>query len=80
MLGASLVMMFRGPSPMLFNFWLYGGLALFGGYVLYDTSVLMNRANNSPSFDPINESFKIYLDAIQIFIRLLIIFSNSKKK
>ncbi len=79
MLGCSVVMMFR-PSQMLFNFWLYGGLALFGAYVLYDTNLLMNRARNSDYFDPINESFSIYLDAINIFVRLVIILSNNKKK
>lgn len=65
---------------MLYNFWLYGGLALFGAYVLYDTNVLMNRARNSPAFDPINESFSIYLDAINIFVRLVLIMSQGKKK
>ena len=79
MLGANLVMMFKGPSPMFFNFWLYGGLALFGAYVLYDTNLIMHNARNRPNFDPINESFSIYQDAIQIFIRLIIIFNSSKK-
>lgn len=80
MIGASLVMMFKGPSPFLFNFWLYGGLGLFGAYVLYDTNIIMNHARHSVNFDPINESFKIYMDAINIFVRLLIIISNRKNK
>lgn len=70
MIGASIVMMFK-PSTFLMNFYLYGGLALFGGYVLYDTQLLMARARNSQNFDPINSSFGLYLDAINIFIRLL---------
>ena len=79
MFGASIVMMFK-PSPFLMNLWLYGGLALFGGYVLYDTQLLMARARNQVNFDPINSSFALYMDAINIFIRLLMILSSNRKK
>lgn len=79
LIGVSLVNMFW-PSPLLTSVALYGGLLLFGGFVLYDTQKLMHNATNRPVWDPINESISIYLDAIIIFQKLLIIFMNNKRK
>jgi growth hormone-inducible transmembrane protein len=67
-------------------FWLYGGLAIFSGFVLYDTQKLMARAKINASrgvlerVDYINESISLYMDIINIFIRLVQILSNSSKK
>jgi FtsH-binding integral membrane protein len=33
-----------------------------------------------PKFDPINESLSIYLDCINIFVRMLMIMNGGKKK
>jgi len=79
MIGISLMNMFY-PSPALFNIWLYGGLVLFSAFVLYDVQKLIYKAKTRASFDPINESLGIYLDAIMLFERFLIIFMNNKKK
>lgn len=79
LIGVSLVNMFW-PSPLLTSLSLYGGLLLFGGFVLYDTHKLLHNAQMKASWDPINESISIYLDAIIIFQKLLIIFSSNKKK
>jgi FtsH-binding integral membrane protein len=79
MLGVSLMSMFY-PSPALFNFWLYGGLVLFGAFTLYDIQKLIYKAKVAPKWDPINESLGIYLDAINLFQHFLIIFMNNKKK
>ena len=80
MIGLSLVQMFW-PSPALFNIWLYGGLVLFSAFTLYDVQKLIHAAKTKNQWDPISESLGLYLDAIILFERFLIIFmGNSKKK
>lgn len=79
MIGLGLVNMFW-PNKNLFNIWVYGGLALFCLFVLYDTQQIVYRAKIVPYYDPINESLSIYLDAIMIFQRFILIFMGNKKK
>uniref|UniRef100_A0A7S2U0G5 Uncharacterized protein n=2 Tax=Lotharella oceanica TaxID=641309 RepID=A0A7S2U0G5_9EUKA len=57
-------------NPILTTITLYGGLGLFGGYVLYDTQKMQSNAQRNKIYSPINESFGIYLDTINIFVRL----------
>jgi len=61
---------FFPASPILHNIVLYGGLGLFGGYVLYDTQKLQYNAQHKKVYSPMNEGFGLYLDTINIFIRL----------
>jgi growth hormone-inducible transmembrane protein len=68
------------PSQALYNISLYGGLLLFSAFTLYDVQKLIHSAKSKPAWDPINESLGIYLDAIILFERFLIIFMNNKKK
>jgi len=68
------------PSPALFNIYLYGGLFLFGAFVLYDIQKIIHSAKLKPVYDPINESIGIYLDTIIIFERFLMIFMQNKNK
>jgi growth hormone-inducible transmembrane protein len=49
---------------------MYGGLAIFGGYVLYDTQKIMANARMGIR-DPAAESISLELDFINIFIRLV---------
>lgn len=79
LIGTSLVNMFW-PSPLMSNLIVYGGLMLFGGFVLYDTQKLLQNAMTMNQWDPINESIKIYLDAIIIFQKFLFIFMSNKRK
>lgn len=65
-------------SNALFNVWLYGGLALFLGLTLYDMKEVQNRARRSPYFDPMTQSLGVYLDFVNIFVRLLMILGNRK--
>jgi len=64
MLGISLLGMFFPGSPALYNMWLYGGLALFSAFILYDTQMVVSRAKTEQRFDPIANSIHIYMDAI----------------
>ncbi|ESK84094.1 bax inhibitor family protein [Moniliophthora roreri MCA 2997] len=65
---------------------LYGGLAVFGGFVLYDTQKILHHARlaeqGSMKRDPMNEAIGLELDMINIFIRLVQILAmqgNRKK-
>jgi len=65
---------------------LYGGLAVFSGFVLYDTQKILQNARLAEAGtirrDPIKESIWLELDVINIFARVVDILSgqNSKKK
>jgi len=65
---------------------LYGGLAVFGGFVLYDTQKILQHARMAEMGviprDPVKESVALELDMINIFIRLVQILamrSNNRK-
>ncbi|GAB0094055.1 Growth hormone-inducible transmembrane protein [Sergentomyia squamirostris] len=55
---------------------LYGGLLLFSGFLLYDTQRIIRRAETHPMyamqpFDPVNCAMSIYMDTLNIFIRIV---------
>jgi FtsH-binding integral membrane protein len=76
--AASLGGMFFPGSAILYNVSLYGGLALFGGFTLYDVQKMSKRAEIIPEtqYDPVNECIHLYMNTINIFIRFVQIFSN----
>ncbi|CAO1632257.1 unnamed protein product [Sympodiomycopsis kandeliae] len=59
---------------------LYGGLAVFGGFTLYDTQKILHRARLAQAGaikpDPLRESIGLELDFINIFVRLVTILST----
>lgn len=61
---------------------LYGGLVLFSGFLLYDTQRIVRAAETHPTmyterpYDPINKSLSIYMDTINIFIRIATILAG----
>merc|ERR1711990_397339 len=64
---------------------LYGGLVLFSGFMLYNTQKIIHRAENHSQYsmqkyDPINNSVGIYLDTINIFIRIATILAGQRRK
>ncbi|VDD76534.1 unnamed protein product [Mesocestoides corti] len=98
---SSLGSMFLSPMGRLgaglYGISLYGGLVLFSGFMLYDTQMVIRRAEQHPPpnrmiygspglatrpFDPINNSIKILLDTVNIFVRMVAIFAggNSRRK
>jgi len=68
---------------VLENVSLYGGLAVFSGLVLWDTQKIISHAENTHStrqLSPINDALGIYLDFINLFVRILAIMDNRRRK
>lgn len=65
---------------------LYGGLAVFGGFVLYDTQKILKHARLADQGilkrDPLSESIALELDMLNIFVRLvqILLMQNNRKK
>jgi growth hormone-inducible transmembrane protein len=57
------------------NIWLYGGLAVFGGFTLYDVQKILYHARLAQQGvvkrDAVNEAISLELDFINIFIRMV---------
>ena len=69
------------------NIWLYGGLAVFGGFTLYDVQKILHHARMSERGlvrkDVVNESVSLELDFLNIFIRMVQILAmrqNGRRK
>ncbi|PAV71617.1 hypothetical protein WR25_22177 [Diploscapter pachys] len=74
----------------------YGGLILFSAFLLYDTQRVVKQAELYPhksqygnyygnemairSFDPINAQMSIYMDILNIFIRLVMIMGGGSNR
>lgn len=88
MFAANIGALFLPPTSVvgagLHSVVLYGGLLLFSAFLLYDTQKIIKKAQATPvyghAFDPINESMGIYLDTINIFMRMVIIMSGGGNK
>lgn len=87
--ASSLGSMFLPPTGALgaglYSISLYGGLLLFSGFLLYDTQRIVRKAEtHSPyaviPYDPINASMSIYLDTLNIFIRIATILAGGGNK
>lgn len=88
-LVSSLGGMFFPPTTALgaglYSISIYGGVVLFGLFLLYDTQKIIKNAENHPTyaavpFDPVNQSIGIYLDTVNIFIRIAMILQGGGKK
>jgi len=82
MVAASIGSMFFPGSAMLHNIVLYGGLGLFGMYTCYDTQKMLYHAELDSDYDPINRGLGLYMDTINIFIRVaqIIAMGGNRKK
>lgn len=61
----------------------YGGVVVFSGFMLYDTQRVIKSAEVTPyheAHDPISASVGIYMNTINIFIRMVMILSGNKRK
>ena len=79
MFAVGLSSMFLPQSRGLHNIWLYGGLGLTSLFTLYHTQAIIYRAKTEQRFDPLGNSIGIYMDAVNFFVRFLMIFNNNKK-
>ena len=71
---------------------LYGGTGVFGAFVLYDTSKIIHTAKLTPSptevaaatgtateqYHPYRQSIGIYLDSINLFVRIAMILAGNQ--
>ncbi|KAK6430306.1 hypothetical protein LTR95_013542 [Oleoguttula sp. CCFEE 5521] len=66
------------------NLWLYGGLAVFCGFTLYDVQKILAHARQAQagyrSKDVVNESISLELDFINIFVRMVQILSMQQRR
>eukprot|EP00088_Acartia_fossae_P025657 TRINITY_DN2645_c1_g1_i1.p1 TRINITY_DN2645_c1_g1~~TRINITY_DN2645_c1_g1_i1.p1 ORF type:complete len:328 (-),score=75.12 TRINITY_DN2645_c1_g1_i1:609-1592(-) len=87
---ASLGSMFLPPTTALgsglYSVAMYGGLILFGGFLLYDTQKIIYKAERhpvgygAPAFDPVNASIGIYMDTVNIFIRIASLLAGGNRR
>lgn len=80
LIGIGFASMFFPGNQALFNLYMYGGLALFSAFILYDTQKIIHNAKVQQRYDPIGQSLKIYLDTINLFQHFIMIFMNNKRK
>ena len=66
------------------NIWLYGGLAVFGGFTLYDVQKILHHARMAERGlvrkDVVNESISLELDFLNIFIRMVQILGMQQRR
>ena len=66
----------------------YGGLVLYGMYLLHDVHAIIKKAETHPfnhdskhdRFDPINASMAVYMDVLNTFIRIVIMLVEDEEK
>lgn len=96
LLGGVAIVALSGLAPMVLpatatralmwseNLWLYGGLAVFGGFTLYDITKILNHARQAQAGlrkrDAVNESVSLELDFINIFVRMVQILGMQQRR
>jgi len=65
-------------SPFLFDIELYFGLIVFVGYVVFDTQLIIEKASHGDD-DHLAHSLELFLDVLNLFVRLVILLAKRKK-
>eukprot|EP01091_Cochliopodium_minus_P011932 TRINITY_DN350_c0_g1_i1.p1 TRINITY_DN350_c0_g1~~TRINITY_DN350_c0_g1_i1.p1 ORF type:complete len:237 (-),score=47.97 TRINITY_DN350_c0_g1_i1:32-742(-) len=73
----NLVNMFVGNRGV-YDASLYIGLFIFSLFIIFDTQLIIEKAQHSNDF--ITHSLDLFLDMVQVFVRLVIILSKKEKK
>lgn len=68
---------FFGGSAMLFEAELYLGGLVFIGYVLFDTQLIVEKAEQLGDRDNIRAALDLFVDFVGLFVRLLIILARN---
>jgi len=75
----------------LYSIAVYGGLVLFSAFLLYNTQRTIKRAETYPPpspfnyttikpYDPVNACMSMYMDVVNIFMRIAILMANGNRK
>jgi len=75
----SLVNMFFIRSVSFMYMELYVGLLIFAAYVAFDTQMIIARAEQGDN-DYIMHAQSLFVDFIQLFVRLLVILNDKESK
>lgn len=65
--------------PWFSALWLYGGLILFSLFVVVDTQIILERAEHGDC-DVVFAALDLFLDMLNIFVRVLIILNRSRER
>ena len=86
MLGSALTTMFWMSlanmffhSPLIMDLQVYGGLLLFAGYVVFDTQMIVEKADQGDN-DEVGHAMVLFVDAVAIFVRVVIILMKNEER
>jgi len=66
-------------SEMIYSLGLYGGILAFSLGLLVHTQEVLIVASRHSDFDPLLSSLKIYLDIVNLFVRILAILARRRR-
>lgn len=68
-----------GRSAFMYNVEIFGGLLVFMGYVLFDTQMIIERANRG-DYNYVKHALDLFVDFAAIFVRLLVIMTKNSSQ